>query len=118
MKEWVKPHSVFDGNYLRMLRESKAVPSSHFGHGIGYWERGDLVPNIYSLRTIIKKLALGPFEIIRLLRLRPPGVTHHEFYNFLHACDRDQTTPAIVLAQFIKAYPEIGKDADAVEGSA
>lgn len=68
------------------------------------WERMEAAPSLLSFQRLCKAWLLGPYEIMRLLRLRPPGVTFREFQRFFKACEREGTTPAHALAQFIKVY--------------
>lgn len=107
------PKRLFDGALLRRYRRrlglSRRACARLVGgteENLGHIERSVTVPSLARLREIIQALDLGMAEAFQLLKLVPPGVSFAEFQKFLAACRQEQTPPAKVLADFIRAYAE------------
>lgn len=107
------PKRLFDGPLLHRYRKLLGLSRSELARQVGttkenlsMLERGNSVPSVALLREILKVLDLGMVEGFQLLRMTPPGVSFSEFQKFLAACRQEQTIPAKVLADFIRAYAE------------
>jgi hypothetical protein len=64
-------------------------------------------PTLRVFREMAEGLRLGFAEVFELLNIVPPGLSYREFRAFLRACRAENQTPAMVFAQFMKAYANV-----------
>jgi transcriptional regulator with XRE-family HTH domain len=104
----------FRGDALRRVRERRGFSQADAGKVCGLtgvrmngYETGRMEPTLRVFREMAEGLRLGFAEVFELLNIVPPGLSYREFRAFLRACRAENQTPAMVFAQFMKAYANV-----------
>jgi transcriptional regulator with XRE-family HTH domain len=99
---------------LRRVRERRGFSQADAGKVCGLtgvrmngYETGRMEPTLRVFREMAEGLRLGFAEVFELLNIVPPGLSYREFRAFLRACRAENQTPAMVFAQFMKAYANV-----------